>query len=621
MSSDLILFPPPKNLIRLPGRVPEGEIQETSALGLPESPEAYLLSIGAAGVQIAARTPAGFAAARQTLRQLREQSPDGLLPCLEITDWPDFPVRGYYHDIARGKVPTLATLLALAETCARYKLNHLELYVEHTFAFKNHPEVWKDADPLTAEEIRILDDRCAALHIDLVPSFSTFGHFYPWIHRKFPELNELERDVSGDPFRWWDRMQHYTLDVSNPASLELVREIISEVRPLFRSRYFNICCDETFDLGKGRNSARAEREGTQALYLEFLGKIAQVVRENGAIPLYWADIVGRNPAALEQTPPEAIGLAWNYDAVPTHMREQATLFAASARPFLVCGGSTSWKPAWVPNLAVAHPNLLATSEIGRSYGALGMFVTDWGDFGHVTPLGAALPGLVFGASAAWNGAAARLAEQSLLHQRLSRHLYGDPSGTISALLEHACSASRAQWNMIVWMRQSRPPEFPRSWFDASSHIPDGMFALSASLHEAALKTIQSLRHEADLILDACQCPAPSGPDLVTDPAAHALLIEETRLGLLGLEVMERIYLHAARIAGRADAPVSVQDAETVQCIEQLLASLRRTWLARNKPSELAFLCNTFQGIAQSLAGQGPFALCVPITAPSASPPL
>jgi hypothetical protein len=36
--------------------------------------------------------------------------------------------------VARGKVPKLKTLLALADKCAHYKLNHLQLYVEHTFS-------------------------------------------------------------------------------------------------------------------------------------------------------------------------------------------------------------------------------------------------------------------------------------------------------------------------------------------------------------------------------------------------------------------------------------------------------------------------------------------------------
>ena len=48
-------------------------------------------------------------------------------------------------------------------------------------------------------------------------------------------------------------MAHYTLDASAPESLEFVRQMIDEFIPLFTSNKFNICCDETFDLGKGKN--------------------------------------------------------------------------------------------------------------------------------------------------------------------------------------------------------------------------------------------------------------------------------------------------------------------------------------------------------------------------------
>ena len=35
---------------------------------------------------------------------------------------------------------------------------------------------WREDTPLTAQEIMELDDYCAARHIELVPSLSTFGH-------------------------------------------------------------------------------------------------------------------------------------------------------------------------------------------------------------------------------------------------------------------------------------------------------------------------------------------------------------------------------------------------------------------------------------------------------------
>ena len=53
-----------------------------------------------------------------------------------IEDEPDFKYRGFYHDITRGKIPKVETIKRLIDNMAYYKLNSLQLYVEHTYEFK-----------------------------------------------------------------------------------------------------------------------------------------------------------------------------------------------------------------------------------------------------------------------------------------------------------------------------------------------------------------------------------------------------------------------------------------------------------------------------------------------------
>ena len=87
----------------------------------------------------------------------------GCCPWARCDDWPDLPVRGVMLDISRDKVPTLATLRALIDRLASWKVNQVQLYMEHTFAYRDHEEVWASASPLTAEEVRDLDRFCRAL--------------------------------------------------------------------------------------------------------------------------------------------------------------------------------------------------------------------------------------------------------------------------------------------------------------------------------------------------------------------------------------------------------------------------------------------------------------------------
>ena len=156
---------------------------------------------------------------------------------------------GILHPNQKGKAGALADKLAF------YKINQLQLYIEHSFLFRDFSEVWRDDTPLTAEEIMELDAYCKKLHIDLVPSIATFGHLYKVLCTKtYSDLCELPKSDRMQ-FSFFARQNHHTLDVSNLDSIKLVFHMIDEYMPLFSSKYFNLCGDETYDLGKGRSKA------------------------------------------------------------------------------------------------------------------------------------------------------------------------------------------------------------------------------------------------------------------------------------------------------------------------------------------------------------------------------
>ena len=117
--------------------------------GPDERSENYQLSVSRSEIKITAKSETGLFYGLQTLRQLI-RTEGTVLPEVKIDDAPDYPARGFYHDCTRGKIPTLETLFKLADKLAYYKLNQLQLYIEHTFAFARHSDMWSGADPLTA---------------------------------------------------------------------------------------------------------------------------------------------------------------------------------------------------------------------------------------------------------------------------------------------------------------------------------------------------------------------------------------------------------------------------------------------------------------------------------------
>jgi hypothetical protein len=571
----LILLPPPKQICFYTGSNSGSRPHAVLAdIGRPE-PDAFRLIISCDAIRIEAARASGHFYGRQTLAQIRHQFPSAL-PCLDILDWPDYFARGFYHDVTRGKVPKLKTLLALADKCAHYKINQLQLYVEHTYAFKRHPEVWRGADPLTADEIRKLDAHCAKRHIDLVPSFSTFGHFYTWIRtEKFQHLNELERDVSGDPFNWHDRMAHYTLNCQNPESIALVREIIQEVRPLFRSGYFNLCADETFDLGRGKNKALAEKLGTGRLYLGFLKKIIQAVREAGAIPMFWGDVIGHYPELIGEIPQDAIVLDWDYSA--RLESNKAELMQKSGRAFYICPGVSGWNK-WLNDYGTAHRNITRFARLGKKHGASGLLNADWGDFGHINALGLSFPGLILGGSAAWNSGSSALREPRF-EEAVSRYEFGDPSGRLLGLMREAAAASRTNWWLIALRQQPRPVHPPET--------PAGTPSREVLKHAKALDKIFRLTTKIQKILSKA---TPLDP----------LVCEEIRTGLLGLRVMEEASLFLNARHRRNRTKKSPKAKAVAGRLLSLDARLHRDWLQRNKPSEYARIREVLLGIANDI---------------------
>ncbi|HUA39518.1 MAG TPA: glycoside hydrolase family 20 zincin-like fold domain-containing protein [Candidatus Sulfopaludibacter sp.] len=413
----------------------------------PNHPEGYALTISKDGIEIQFRKAGGLRAAAATLRQLLRQCGRNL-PCLKIRDWPDFPRRGVMLDVSRGRVPKLETLFELAERLADFKINELQLYTEHTFAHRHFKSVWQSWGALTGREIRKLGARCRQLGIDLVPNQNSFGHLRYFLeHAKLKKLAEVSRpyeDASGEFVR-----RPTTLAPNHAGTLPFLRGLYDQLLPNFSSRYFNVGCDETWDLGRGQSKRLCEMKGRGRVYLDFLRKIHREVSRRGRTMMFWGDIILKYPRLIPElakfprsrrrksahfdqsgrtsAATNLIALNWGYEANHPFDKE-AGLFAESKIPFYVCPGTSTWQTL-VGRHDNALANLRAAARAGKKSGAIGYLITDWGDGGHPQPLAVSWPMLLAGASLAWN---ADDFDQKLLQSVLSRDVFADPTGKIAA---------------------------------------------------------------------------------------------------------------------------------------------------------------------------------------------
>ncbi|MCA9001701.1 MAG: family 20 glycosylhydrolase, partial [Planctomycetes bacterium] len=184
-------------------------------------PQAYRITVKADGIVIGARTAFGWFHGAVTLAQWLALQVDATdLPSIEIVDQPLTERRGYMLDVSRDRVPKQGELLALIDRLARLKYNHLELYLEHTFAYEGHEAAHQHSSPITPAEMRELVAYGAARGIDLVPNQNTFGHMHRWL--SLPEYNHLAEEPEGTLHAFDYRREPFGLCAANSGSLRLI---------------------------------------------------------------------------------------------------------------------------------------------------------------------------------------------------------------------------------------------------------------------------------------------------------------------------------------------------------------------------------------------------------------
>lgn len=404
--------------------------------------EEYELKIQTDGVWIVGGSRTGLLYGIQTLRQIVRQH-GALLPCMTIKDEPDILNRGFYHDVTRGRIPTLEYLKWLADKLAYYKMNQLQLYIEHSFLFEDFSEIWRDDTPLTAEEIMELDRYCRNLEIELVPSISCFGHLYKVLSSKtYSHLCELE-DSDKEQFSFLGRMQHHTIDASNEESLAFVKKMIEEFLPLFSSSQFNICADETFDLGKGRSKKLADKIGRDEMYIKYVKELCDFLIEKGKRPMFWGDIIVGFPEAIKELPKETICLNWGY--APNQREEESKkLYEAGATQYS-CPGVGGWNQ-FVNLIHSSYENIKRMCLYAKKYQSIGVLNTDWGDFGHMNHPQFSLTGLIYGAAFSWN---TNIPAFEDINQQISALEFGDTREAFVSIVSQAAEYRAFEWEPAV----------------------------------------------------------------------------------------------------------------------------------------------------------------------------
>lgn len=512
--------------------------------------EGYELHIEDGAVDIVAADDAGLFYARATLEQLGRLH-DGSVPTGTIRDHPDLPVRAVMLDVSRDKVPTMETLRDLIDRLASWKVNQVQLYSEHTYAYRNHPDVHAHASPFTAEEIRELDRFCLDRHVELVPNQNCLGHMNRWLlHPRYRSL-AIAPDGFVDPYGLGHEAM--TIDPSNPGSLTLVRELLGELLPLFSSRRVNIGLDETWELPRERLDE----------FFAWIATLRALPELEGREVIIWGDMFSGDPELLAQVPAGVTVCEWGYDE-EYPFDERTAMLARAGIPFWVAPGTSSWL-----SIAGRVTNAIGAcrhaAEAAIAHGGLGFLNTDWGDRGHLQQTPISDPGFAYGAAVSWcleaNG-------DIDLSAALSVHGFSDPTGELARALLVLGDAHRAV-----------TPQIPNhSILVMHLYFPQIRVGrgITRGLTFAELDAVEAVLADARDALGRAR-PERADADLLLEEVSWtidvlALLIDDAR----------------ARMEGDGTLVSVPQDRrhEFVDRLDPLIARHRSLWLARNRPGGL-----------------------------------
>lgn len=525
--------------------------------------EGYKLTIRDDATELRFADPHGRGYGLQTFAQL--QRGQTMLPDCVVEDHPDLASRGFMLDISRNRVPTRDTLARLVERLAICRFNQLQLYTEHTFAYRDHRAVWSDASPMTFDDMRWLDQTCTENRIELVANQNTFGHFERWLaHDAYRQRAECP-----DGFVLNDVRRPPTALAPSPENADFALDLVRELLESVTSIRVNIGCDEVMELGLGASAAATAAHGRSRVFVEHLLRLTNPLIADGYRVQFWADMLskpgpnGPPEAARPLADAGAIAAVWCYDAPAAGGGFDASLGSFERFGFqLVAAAGTSGWNSFGGRHRNARANIRDAVQASITHGAEGVLITEWGDGGHMQPPFATMPAVAYAGATMWaHGANADMTDHDLA-SAVSTHLFHDRSGELALGMIELATVVDA-----IGVTQPNGSAHFRSWIDTTT-IGDPAIARKVAAPDPG-----HLNEALAQVADASDRVARAKPNHVDGRQ----LTEETQL-------VADMTAHGIRRLG-VDSGIRAETDLGAEFVD-LQQRFRQNWLARSRPGGL-----------------------------------
>ncbi len=398
--------------------------------------EGYLLVFNGKQRIVAANTETGLFYGLQTVKQLNRA---GYQKELKIADWPSFVRRAVYDDISRGPISTMAYLKKQVERLAELKINYLSFYIEHVVQPLSHPDFAPADGKLTIAQIKELCAYAAKYHMQVIGSFQSFGHFEKVL--RLPQYSSMGETAN-------------MISPLDTTAQRFLSDVIGELCDAFSAPFFNVNCDETFDLGKGKSKAYTDSVGVTKYYADHIKFLYDIVKQHNKKLMMWGDIALEHEEMLDILPKDIIYLTWEYGS-QSSFDKWIVPFQKRGLEFMVCPGILN-SYRMFPDMVMAATNIDGFLKEGKEKGASGVVTTVW-DEGSAFLFSGDWYGVYKAADKSWN---VNSTGKPSFDKRYTVTAYGDPGGqyvqALDTLMELRKPALTFNLNENIWHQKILP---------------------------------------------------------------------------------------------------------------------------------------------------------------------
>lgn len=347
----------------------------------------YIIQSEKNSVSVHAGDLSGLHNAFSVILQIAEQADNMfVLPEVTITDQSDCVYRGMMVDLARCWHP-FQYLLQYVDMCYFYRVNILHLHFtdsqSYTLPSDCFPKLSTKEQHYTKDEIKKLNEYACARGVMIVPEIDVPGHCEPF-QQSYPELFGTSGIIC----------QHND-------SIRAMQDLFSELCQMFpNSEYIHIGGDEA-EIKKWAECTACRKYGkslginpdkmethlfAERMYANFVQKMADVVFENGKIPIAWE---GFSKEVNEYVSKDILLMSWEnyYQTAPELLKAGFRIVNCSWNPLYVVTSLVCWEQKNIYDWSIyewqpvhgGSPYLHTGLEIDPDSDVCGGQLLAWGD--------------------------------------------------------------------------------------------------------------------------------------------------------------------------------------------------------------------------------------------------